>query len=173
MHYPPNTGKAVSTDRTRRGKTGTVNRLLLVAAPVAALLLPGSAAACMMDPIPGAMMHSALPRHLPAGAIVAEVEADPEATDVMLADGGLRVRVLRMIQGEAAPVLILRTDGLSDCNDVFGNGRRGLIIAVPAGHQDGLPVAMPIFANRNRGYRLPDGYRLPPPSERPRLGRYR
>jgi hypothetical protein len=153
------------------GYTGVMKRLLLAAAPIAALLLPGSATACMMDPIPGAMMHSALPRPLPAGAIVAEVEADPDATDLMLVDGGIRVRVHRMIQGEAAPVLILRADSLSSCDDVFGNGRRGLIIAIPAGHQEGIPIAMPIFVVRSQGYRLPDGYRLPPPSERgPRIG---
>lgn len=145
-----------------------MKRLLLAAAPIAALLLPGSAAACMMDPIPGAMMHSALPRPLPAGAIVAEIEADPDAIDLMLVDGGIRVRVLRMIQGEAASTLILRTNGLSSCDDVFGNGRRGLIIAIPAGHREGILIAMPIFADRNLGYRLPDGYRLPPPSERGR-----
>jgi hypothetical protein len=138
-----------------------MKRLLLVAAPVAALLLPGSAAACMMEPLPSAMMHRALPRHLPAGAIVAEVEAGPDATDLMLVDGGIRVQVRRMIQGEATPVLILRVHQLSSCDVVLGNGRRGLIVAIPAGRQEGVPVATPIFVSRRNGFRLPSGYRLP------------
>ena len=139
-----------------------MKRLLLAAAPAAALLLPGSAAACMMDPIPEAMFHSALPRPLPAGAIVAEVEADPGVSDFMLVDGGVRVRVHRMIQGEAVPVLILYSKQLSSCEIVFGNGRRGLIVAVPAGHRDGVPVATPVFVYRRDGFRLPNGYRWPP-----------
>ena len=137
-----------------------MKRLLLAAAPIAALLLPGPAAACMMDPIPEAMMHSALPMPLPAGAIVAEVEAAPDATDFMLADG-LPVVVHRMIQGPPTPILILQGRPGS-CVSVFGNGRRGLVLAIPAGRHRGLPAAIPIWAQRRHGYRLPDGYRLPP-----------
>ena len=120
--------------------------------------------------LPVAMLHSALPNPLPAGAIVAEVEAGPEATDEMLLDG-MRVRVRRMLQGEPTPELILRAAVVTSCHAVLDEDRRGLIVAIPDGHRDGIPVAWPIFALRDQGYRPPDGYRLPPLSqlrERPR-----
>ena len=137
---------------------------------VVALLVPAPATACMDLVLPVAMLHSALPNLLPDGAIVAEVEAGPEATDWMLL-GGMRVRVRQMLQGEAASELILRAATVSSCHAVLDEDRRGLIVAVPDGHQNGIPVAWPIFADRDLGYRLPDGFQLPPLSqlrERPR-----
>ena len=150
-----------------------MKRLILAALPVAALLAPAPAAACMDLHLPVAMLHSALPDPLPAGAIVAEIEAGPEADDNMLYDG-MRVRVRRMLQGDAAPELILRAASVTSCHWVLDEDRRGLIVAVPDGQQDGIPVAEPVFAERDLGYRLPDGFRLPPlaqlqePLRRPR-----
>ncbi len=141
-----------------------MKRLILAAATGAALLAPAPAAACMELHYPLAMLHSALPDPLPAGAIVAEVEAGPEATDEMLHDG-MRVRVRRMLQGEAAAELILRVSGVTSCHAVLDDDWRGLIVAVPDGHRGGIPVAWPIFAERDSGYRLPEGFRLPPLSQ--------
>jgi hypothetical protein len=147
-----------------------MKRLIFTALPVAALLAPTPASACMELHLPVAMFHNALPNPLPAGAIVAEVEAGPEADDNMLYDG-MRVRVRRMLQGEAAPELILRASSVISRHLVLDEDRRGLIVAVPDDQQGRIPVAWPIFAERDLGYRLPEGFQLPPLAqvrERPR-----
>jgi len=124
-----------------------------------------SAKACGFEELPFALMHSALPTPLPAGTIVAEVDAGPGAADFR---AGARVRVRRMIQGEATPTLIVRSGrGPSNCVGFFVNGRTGFIIGTLAGSEGGIPVIWPIFAHRNDGFRLPDGYQLPRPSNQP------
>jgi len=132
--------------------------------PPSLFILAASAHACGVHPAPLALIHSALPTPLPPNAIIADVEAEPDATGAIL-PYGLRVRVRRMIQGEAAPALILRTGRLNSCLDVFGNGRTGLIVAEAAGSHDGIPVVRPIFVHRSIGYRLPDGFQLFPQSD--------
>jgi hypothetical protein len=140
-----------------------MKRLLLATAALPALLPPGNAAACGIHPPPASIIHNSLPTPLPAGAIIAEVEVSPEDAESPVVYW-IRARVRRMIQGEAAPILILRDFGrMNTCQSPFGNGRAGLIVAVPDGHSDGIPIVRPLYVLRGSGYRLPDGYQLPPP----------
>jgi ABC-type thiamin/hydroxymethylpyrimidine transport system permease subunit len=142
-----------------------MNRHLLTAAVSPLLLFSAEAAiACGIHPAPMALIHSALPTPLPAGTIIAEVEAAPDEPQGMMSYG-MRVRVRRMIQGDASLVLILRKR-LSSCDDVFGNGRTGFIIAVPIGNSEGIPVVSPFFVHRSVGYRLGDGFHIAPPGPR-------
>lgn len=137
--------------------------LLLAAIPFALHLSVGDARACGIHPPPQAVFHSALPRPLPAGVIIAEVEAEPDEGGATY-PYGMRVRVRRMIQGGAAPALLLRTGRTSTCFDAFGNGRSGYVVGVLAGASEGMPIVDPIRVFRQDGYRLPDGWQLPPPS---------
>ena len=138
-----------------------MKRFILAALPAAAFLLPTPASACGIHP-GSALIHNALPNPLPAGTIIADVEIAPEGAGPAPVVNATYARVRRMIQGEAAPMLILRTGRRNSCKEPLANGRTGLIIAVPEGHQDGVPVARAIFAHSLDGFRLRDGYQLPP-----------
>ncbi|HYD14134.1 MAG TPA: hypothetical protein VEC11_14905 [Allosphingosinicella sp.] len=139
-----------------------MKRFILAALPAAVLLLPGSASACGIHPA-YALIHSALPNPLPAGTVIADAEIAPDGAGPAPVLHATFARVRRMIQGEAAPMLILRTGRPNSCKHPLANGRTGLIIATPEGRQDGIPVVRAIFVHANDGFRLPDGYQLPPP----------
>ncbi len=110
------------------------------------------------------LIHDALPRPLPRGTIVADVAFDP-STARLLNGVGMRARVRRMIQGDyRGRTLIVRQRVMSSCDDPFGNGSAGLIVAVPVDMQNGVLVVAPILVSRLDRHRLPDGYRLPEPT---------
>lgn len=122
------------------------------------LLFPRPADACGIDP-PFAIIHNALPIPLPEGVIIADVEFEPADRRALYGEGA-RVRVRRMIQGEAVPALILQWSLRNSCQAPFRNGASGLIVAIPISRRDGLIVASPLFVDRRKDYRLPDGFQL-------------
>jgi hypothetical protein len=124
------------------------------------------AQACMSQDQHRAYIHAALPNPLPSGAFVAEVEFEPlpgaeEYRERMFR--GLRARVLRVVQGAyRGREVIARPTRMSSCDSIFGNGRRGLIVAIPRGAESGVLVIDPISAWSGDGYRLPNGYEIGP-----------
>lgn len=143
-----------------------MKRLLLAAAPIAALLAPEPATACMGDSLTRALIHNAPPAPLPTGAVIAEVRF--ESTDLRHLQGeGVRAEVRRMIQGDyAGRTLIVRQVNPTSCSDPFENGVEGLIVAIPLGTVNGELVVNPIDAAEIDGFRLSDGFQLTALSER-------
>ncbi len=112
-----------------------------------------------------AYIHDALPSPLPKGTFVAEVEFEPVpeqgATREVLWGTGIRARVHRVLQGDyRGNDVIARPTLLTSCDTIFGNGRAGLIVAIPRGLQNGTLVIDPITAPSADGYRLPDGFQV-------------
>jgi hypothetical protein len=109
------------------------------------------------------LIHDALPTPLPRGTIVADVVFDFADAETMLS-AGVRVRIRRLIQGDVrGPTMIVRIRIWSSCSNPFGNGRSGLIVAIPIETRAGETVVAPIEVTRMRGYRLEDGFQLRPP----------
>jgi len=119
-----------------------MKRALLALAP-ALLAFAIPAHACSGPGL--ALIHPVLPDPLPEGAIVAEVELELGVVQLRTRPD-IRARVIRMVQGAWAPVLILRSRGWTSCDTPFGNGIIGLIVAMPTGYEDGIPVVDPIDA---------------------------
>ena len=140
-----------------------MNRISWIRASILALcglLACGRAEACGYVGPPHAMIHTALPRILPRGAVVAEVRF--ESADVLALVGpGIRARIRKMIQGDyRGRFLIVRPARLLGCGVAFANGRSGYIVAVPRGFEEGILVVHPIQVQRGRS--LPNGCRVPP-----------
>lgn len=137
-----------------------MNRLLLAAVPLAALLVPEQTAACGLEAGGSSFVHRALPAPLPAGTVIAEVQFPAERTAEFF-----RVRVLRMIQGEPAAILQLASLGRrNSCDQFIEPNTRGFVMGRLIGMDRGVPVINPIRVHASDGYRLPDGFQLSPPS---------
>lgn len=127
----------------------------------AAATVPASdASACIIADAQETLIHSRLPRTLPAGTIVARVVFD-EAERQSLYRTGLRARIRDMIQGEySGDFLIVRPRFETSCDAPFANGRSGFIVGVADGIEEGVLVVMPIMVSRGDGFRLPRDYRV-------------
>lgn len=142
-----------------------MKHLLLAAVAAAGLLLvPGRAEACMIADAREALIHSALPRPLPRGTIIADVVFE-DVDENRLHRDGIRVRIRRLIQGDVhGTTMIVRQRIQSSCGDPFVNGTAGLIVAIPVETLAGETVVAPIEATRIDRYRLPDGFQLRAPA---------
>jgi hypothetical protein len=140
-------------------------KLVLRSLLFVSMIAPQSAGACGASPN-FAVVHSALPTPLPAGAFIAEVEIETRDSS-KLNTTGLRARVVRAIAGaRQGERIILRLTEISSCDAPFANGRSGLLVAIPRRRQGGALVVWPALVSRYDGFRLPDGFqfeRLPPP----------
>ena len=127
---------------------------------IGAVLLPVAADACMLAPAE-AIIHSALPKHLPANTFVGRVVIGPGDPLQMFEGAGIRARVLRVIQGDRREkYVLLRRSHISSCDNEFLNGRAGYIVGVPHGRQGGLLVVDPITVSRREGFKLPENFEL-------------
>jgi hypothetical protein len=122
--------------------------------------LSGVAQAC--PGTPGfAVIHSALPRPLPEGVFIAEVEID-RTTLRSYWGRGIRARVRHVVQGDPRVTrIILRNEVTTSCDAPLANGATGLILGLPRGRRQGVLIVEPITAHANDGFRLPDGISVP------------
>lgn len=160
MHDPGRTGKRAWTHLGGGASLPAMKAPAMIAAS-SLLLIAGPARACMAADFQEAFIHSALPRPLPAGAIVADVEF-VSADERALYGSGLRARVRRMIQSDyRGATLIVRSRTMTSCDVPFDNGVAGLLIGIPVGMEGETPIVAPVRAQRSEGFRLPNGYALP------------
>jgi hypothetical protein len=131
-------------------------------AAIAASLSSVPAAACLKADLETAIIHSARPAILPAGLIVADVEFE-RAEELALYGDGIKVRVKEMIQGDArARTMIVRAAVYSSCSRPFANGFHGIVVAIPRGWENGILVVYAVEVRRGSGFRVRDGWQLPP-----------
>jgi hypothetical protein len=117
---------------------------------------PTHAAACGTSPF-YAIIHSALPKALPDGLFVAEVEV--EASDFYpLYTTGLRARVTKLIAGGTVNEIILRRPVGSSCDAPFANGKSGLVVGIAKQRVGDRLVVWPLLVSRHDGFTLPDGF---------------
>jgi hypothetical protein len=111
-----------------------------------------------------AYIHRALPKPLPQGAIVADVELEPLPEGDYrphLVRHGIRARVRRMVQGSYnGEFMLVRPVYWTSCDSIFENGRAGFLVAVPRRTEGGTLVVDPIKVSNEDGYRLPDGFKV-------------
>jgi len=138
----------------------SVNAICL-AGLVGVTLVAFPARACVNASGYQALIHSALPTHLPRDMIVAEVEilsADEDA----LYRRGVPAHVLRVIQGHVpGDTLILRWPPPGSCARPFDNGPRGFVIAIVRGRAEAELLVEPFPALRGDDFRMRDGTGIP------------
>ena len=116
------------------------------------------AAACGTSPF-NAIIHTALPKALPDGLFVAEVEV--EASDFYpLYSTGLRAHVTKSIAGDTVDEIILRLPVGSSCDAPFANGKSGLVVGIAKERVGGRLVVWPLLVSRYDGFTLPEGFNL-------------
>ncbi|WP_288758317.1 hypothetical protein [uncultured Brevundimonas sp.] len=102
----------------------------LIAAIVVAGLVgfANPASACRWIGNHRALVHSAAPLMLPAGAIALDVEIEPEDDDSLYLNG-LTARVRRVVAGDFDRAIVtLRLKARGSCDHPFENGSAGLIV---------------------------------------------
>jgi hypothetical protein len=97
-----------------------------------------------------AVTHAELPRQLPTGAFVAEVQFErPDRSWLELRDGA-RARVRRVVQGDYRGDFVIVRDTAQfriTCYNPFRNEGSGFIVGTPTGFENGILVLEPIFAS--------------------------
>lgn len=127
---------------------------------IAAVSLPAAVDACMVEGTE-AVIHSALPNHLPKDTFVARVVIGPGAPMQMFRGPGIRARVVRVVQGDRREkYVLLQRSHISSCDNVFLNGHSGYLVGVPHGRQGGLLVVDPITVDRSQGFKLPEDFEV-------------
>src|SRR4051812_19946762 len=95
-------------------------RCLIPVLAASALFGASPASACRIAPSnPSAMIHAGLPTPLPTGALIAEVELQPEDVASYFPEGRVRARIIRLIQGDyrgSALIFRPRNSIVSDCD---------------------------------------------------------
>ena len=161
MPYPGKTGQA-GLDERQWCRYGRLMHRPLLAFALLAGALAAPAQACGDQRFFHGVIHDALPDPLPAGTLIAEVEFEADAKPGDLFEQGLPARILRLVQGNYRGDTLIARTRWNSCFYPFTNGRRGLIVAIPLGLEDGRMVVDPIEVGRNQGFRLPDGFQIPP-----------
>jgi len=108
---------------------------------------PATACRIRLPSAERSVIHSELPRNLPAGAVVADVELGSDDATWQRLNEGARVRIRRMIQGDyRGEALIVRELGLMiTCYSPFPLGRSGFVVGKPVGYENGVLVIEPIW----------------------------
>lgn len=122
------------------------------------LAFPKEAQACGGSPN-FAIIHSALPKTMPEGAFVADIEIQTDDA-AKLYTTGLRAHVRKMIAGGPVEDIILRLPSANSCDAPFANGRSGLFVGVAEERSGDELVVSPLLVTRYDGFKLPDGFKL-------------
>jgi hypothetical protein len=139
-----------------------VRKWLRVAAALLVAGLPAAADACGLSP-GFALIHSALPRPLPQGLFIAQVEIDRSTISGYQSFAGVRARVIKVIQGAAGTTaILLKPHEITSCDAPLRNGSSGFIVGIPRGVEGDVLVVEPLTADVRDGYRLPDGFSISP-----------
>lgn len=131
----------------KRCQVALIAGLMVVAEP---------ASACLIADSQEALIHSALPSHLPSDAIALDVVIDT-GDPSSLYGSGLRVRVRRTIQGSfQGTEVALRTAIETSCDAPFANGTSGIVVGYLTG-EGPEQTLNPIFVKRGDGFQIPSG----------------
>ena len=136
-------------DVLRRGMRRCIRSVLVALVGLA----PTPAMACRVYVAAAdlSVIHTELPRPLPADAFAAEVRFEQPDAGWPELWRGARVRVTRVIQGEYSGEIVIFRDRPNAeeirfmCYAPIRYGGVGLILARPAGYENGLLVLQPIF----------------------------
>lgn len=123
----------------------------LIAAIFVAVLVgfAGPASACRWIGNHRALIHSAVPSVLPTGAVVLDVEIEPE-NDSLYREG-MRARVRRVVSGDFDHAIVtIRLEGQGSCDHPLENGSAGMIVGflMPDGYLS------PLLVQQQNGYQL-------------------
>lgn len=123
-----------------------------------ALTIAVEARACGVSPS-FAVIHSALPKSLPDGLFVANVEIETES-EWEIYENGLRAHVKRMIAGVPVESVILKLPEATSCDKPFANGRSGLVVGIPKEWSGSILIVLPLLVSRYDEFRLPSDFKL-------------